>query len=202
MSVIAIDSKVLVLNRSFLPIHVTTVKRAFCLVYLGVAKFVDDQYKMFDYESWADLRLNENDESIGLVGRTIKVPRVILLQVYDRIPKKQIRFSRFNVFSRDRNTCQYCNKTFARVDLNLDHVIPRSKGGLTTWENIVCSCVECNRKKGGRSPEQARMKLVRQPKKPHWTECLNLSMKNRFYKEWKPFLNVIDFSYWNVELEQ
>lgn len=198
----ALQSRVLVLNRSYMPIHVTSVKRAFCLVFLGAAKIIDEEYQTFDFQSWSDLKLSTHEEGVGMVGKFIKVPRVILLQVYDRLPKKQVRFSRINVFTRDKNTCQYCGKQTVKNELNLDHVIPRAQGGKTTWENIVCSCIECNRQKGGRTPHQARMQLLKVPKRPHWTECLNLSMKNKFYKAWIPFLNVIDFSYWNVELEE
>ena len=197
---LTLDSKVLVLNRSFLPIHITPLKRAFCLLYLGVAKVVDEEYRMFDFQTWSELSVQSHQEKIGLVGKTVRVPRVILLQMYDKLPKKQIRFSRFNVYARDKNTCQYCGKTYSKVDLNLDHVVPRSQGGVTSWENIVCSCIECNRKKGGRTPREANMMLVREPKRPHWSECFYLTTHKRFYRQWKPFLNMIDFSYWNVEL--
>ncbi|MCB0308802.1 MAG: HNH endonuclease [Bdellovibrionales bacterium] len=198
----ALQSRVLVLNRSFMPIQITSAKRAFCMIYLGIAKAVDREYQTFDFESWAQLQIRQNDQAIGMIGKLVKIPRVILLQVYDRMPKKQIRFSRYNIFARDKNICQYCGKRFFRVDLNLDHVIPRSRGGETTWENIVCSCIACNRKKGGRTPKEASMKLVKIPKRPHWTECLNLKPNSPLLKEWLPFLNVVDFSYWTVELEK
>lgn len=198
----SLQARVLVLNRSFMPIQVTSVKRAFCMIYLGVAKAVDQEYQTFDFQSWTQLTIKQNDETVGMIGKAVKVPRVILLQIYDRLPKKQVRFSRYNIFSRDKNTCQYCGKKFHRAELNLDHVIPRSRGGETTWENIVCSCIGCNRRKGGRTPKEAGMVLTRSPKRPHWTECLNLSPKSTLFLEWMPFLNVIDFSYWNVELER
>ncbi len=195
------QTRVLVLNRSFVPIEVTSVRRAFCMVYAGVARVVDRQYQTFDFESWCALSVAAHDESIGTVGRLIRVPRVVLLQTYDRLPKKQIRFSRYNIFARDRSTCQYCGRKYAKSELNLDHVIPRALGGKTIWENIVCSCVNCNRKKGGRTPAQAGLKLVKAPGRPHWTQVLNLSSKHASYRDWLPFLNVVDFSYWNVELE-
>lgn len=197
-----LQSRVLVLNRAFMPIQVTSVKRAFCMIYMGVAKAIDQEYQTFDFETWSQLKISASDDSVGLVGRLVKVPRVILLQAYDRVPKKQIRFSRYNIFARDKNTCQYCGDRFVRADLNLDHVMPRSQGGQTTWENIVCSCIECNRRKGGRTPKQAGMELIRKPKRPHWTECLNLTPKHKLFREWIPFFDVVDFSYWNVELEK
>ena len=196
-----IHSNVLVLNKSFLPVQITTVRRAFCLLYAGIAKAVNSQYETFDYESWHQLSIERNDETIGLVDRVIKIPRVILLTAYDRVPKRRVRFSRHNIFARDKNTCQYCGKQFPRLDLNLDHIIPRSQGGTSTWENVVCSCHQCNRKKGGKTPEQARIKLISQPKRPAWTPPLNVSLREVMCKEWVPFLDfMVDVSYWNTEL--
>ncbi len=201
-AVSVLDTRVLVLNKVYLPVHVISAKRAFCMVFRGVAKFVDKEYRTFDFQSWAALSVATDDESVGMVGRVIRVPRVILLQTYDRLPKKQVRFSRFNIYARDKNTCQYCARRLPKGDLNLDHVIPRSRGGLTTWENVVCCCIACNRKKGGMTPAEAKMHLVRKPVRPHWAECLNISLRHPTYREWLPFLNIVDFSYWNVELEQ
>jgi hypothetical protein len=196
-----VQAHVLVLNKSFLPIHITSVRRAFCLLYAGLAKAVNSQYETFDFQSWQQLSIELNDETIGLVGRMIKVPRVILLVAYDRMPKRRVRFSRYNIFARDRNTCQYCGEDFARAELNLDHIIPRSQGGTSTWENVVCSCQECNRKKGGRTPDQAKMKLIAHPKKPAWTPPLNVVLREVIRKEWVPFLDfMVDVSYWNTEL--
>src|SRR5262245_42337931 len=134
-----LNTKVLVLNRSFLPIHITSVRRAFSLLYQGIAHAVSEQYQTFDFASWSELSVSLHDDSLGLVGRVIRVPRVILLVTYDRVPKRQVRFSRFNIYARDRNTCQYCAIRFSRAELNIDHVIPRSRGGMSTWENVVCS---------------------------------------------------------------
>jgi 5-methylcytosine-specific restriction endonuclease McrA len=196
-----VNSQVLVLNKSFLPVHITSVKRAFCLLYAGMAKAVNAQYETFDYESWSRITLERNDETIGLVDRVIKIPRVILLMAYDRVPKRRVRFSRYNIFARDKSTCQYCGHRFSRSELNLDHVVPRSQGGTSTWENVVCSCHECNRKKGGRTPAEARMKLIAHPHKPAWTPPFNLSMQQFVRKEWAPFLDfMVDVSYWNTEL--
>ena len=195
-----LNTKVLVLNRSYFPVHVTSVRRAFSLLYQGIAKAVDQQYRTFDYESWSALSASVHDETIGLIGRAIRVPRVILLVSYDRVPRRQVRFSRFNVFARDKNTCQYCGRRFSRNELNLDHVIPRSQGGLSTWTNIVCSCLRCNRVKGGRRPEEARMRLVKQPVQPEWTPFMLETFTFKRYQEWLPFLNEVDAAYWNTEL--
>src|SRR3979490_713635 len=105
-----LNSRVLVLNRSYLPVHVTSVKRAFALLYQGVAKAVDEQYHTFDFDSWRDLSIEVQHERLGIVDGFIRVPRVLLLTAYERVPKRHVRFSRFNIFARDGNTCQYCHK--------------------------------------------------------------------------------------------
>lgn len=195
-----IYSSVLVLNRSFFPVHLTTVRQAFCMLYRGAAMVVDSQYKTFDYESWSQVAVEHRDDAIGLVNRLIKIPWVIMLVAYDYIPKTQVRFTRANIFARDRNTCQYCGKGFIRNELSIDHVIPRSYGGKSIWDNVVCCCFTCNRNKGGRTPRQAHMKLLRQPRKPRWTPLNRLPLHHATRKEWLPFLNFIDISYWNTEL--
>lgn len=189
----------LVLNRAFFPIHITTVRRAFVMLYQGIVKAVNEQYETFTFEDWSELAVHSR-EQIGLINRMIRIPRVVLLTTYDRIPKRGIRFSRLNILLRDHHTCQYCRRRLPKVELNLDHVIPRSLGGLTTWENVVTSCHGCNRKKGGRTPESAGIHLMRKPFRPTSVPFLDLSMKRLRYTEWKPFLNIVDFSYWNVEL--
>lgn len=196
-----LSSNVLVLNRSFVPIHVTNLRHALCLMYRDIAKAVDSQFTLFDFESWSALSVAVNDEKVGLVDRPMRIPRVILLHFYDKIPRRILRFSRMNVYLRDRTTCQYCGKSFAKSDLNLDHVVPVSQGGKTIWENVVCSCIPCNIKKGGRTPEHARMHLLKKPMRPDWTLFFKLKTKNVLYEEWKPYLNMVDFSYWNVELK-
>lgn len=195
-----LNSKVLVLNRSYLPVHITSVKRAFSLLYQGVARAVDEQYRTFDFESWRDLSVEVHHERLGVVGGFIRVPRVLLLLAYERVPRRHVRFSRFNIFARDQNTCQYCGRHFPRTELNLDHVVPRSRGGLSMWENIVCSCHGCNRRKGGRTPEEAGMALVRRPRRPQWTPFCAEMFSLRRYSEWRPFLSTVDSAYWNTEL--
>lgn len=195
-----LSTKVLMLNRSYLPIHVTSVRRAFSLFYQGIARAVNEQYQTFDYKSWSDLAVSVNEESIGLVNRVVRVPRVILLVGYDRVPKRRVRFSRFNIYARDKCTCQFCGSKLPRQELNLDHVIPRSRGGTSTWENVVCSCHYCNRRKGGRTPQEAKMTLLRNPTRPKWTPFMQDTFNLSRYREWSPFLNMADASYWNTEL--
>ena len=174
------------------------MRRALSLLYQDIARAVDEQYRTFDFASWADLAAEE--DSIGLVDRAIRVPRVILLLAYDRVPRRYVRFSRFNIYARDQNRCQYCGRQFPRAELNLDHVVPRSKGGTSVWENVVCSCHRCNRLKGGRTPIEAGMRLIRQPRRPQWTPFMTETFSLRRYKEWLPFLSAVDAAYWNTEL--
>ncbi len=195
-----LNAAVLVLNRSYLPVHVTSVRRAFSLLYQGLARAVNEQYETFDFDSWSELSVRVNEEAIGTLAGMIRIPRVILLTAFDRVPKRHVRFSRLNIYARDRNTCQYCGQRSSRSELNLDHVVPRSKGGRSTWENVVCSCLECNRKKGGRTPAQAGLRLVRRPFRPRWTPVLGVLGGRDGYPEWRPFLSIVDAAYWNAEL--
>jgi len=186
-----LDSNVLVLNRSYLPIHVTSVRRAFSLIYQGTALAVNGRYETFDFDSWRCVEVN-GDGSVGTPDGAIRVPRVIVLQGYDRVPRRHVRYSRINIFARDNFTCQYCGSRPHRSKLNLDHVIPRALGGRTTWENVVCSCIDCNRRKGGRTPAQARLSLRRRPMKPSWTPMLTHIGTRIRYDEWRPFLHIAE----------
>lgn len=199
MATNALDARVLVLNKNFQPVAVTRAHRAFGLLFSGAAKALDAQFRTFDYDSWADLAADVGDDVIRTTLSSLKVPRVVVLQVYERVPRQQVRFSRQNVYLRDGFTCQYCAQHLPRHLLNLDHVIPRSQGGRTTWENVVCSCIRCNLKKGGRSPEQAGMRLLNRPVRPTWSS-LAPGRSQVPYKEWLPFLDPATASYWNTEL--
>ena len=196
-----LNTAVLVLNRNFQPIHVTNVKRAFSLLYQGVARAIDAQYRMYDFEDWAALAAT-NHEAITTVSTIIRVPRVVVLSAYEHLPKGRVRFSRLNIYARDADTCQYCGEKLPRSDLNLDHVVPRAQGGKTSWENVVCSCIGCNLKKGGRTPEQAGMALARKAVRPRWTPFFRGAQRRVTHREWLPFLSLADSSYWNVELSQ
>jgi 5-methylcytosine-specific restriction endonuclease McrA len=196
-----VDAHVLVLNRHFQPISVIGVRRALCMLYVGVARALDEHFRQLDFQSWAALSAELNDDTMGTVNRRIRIPRVLVLQAYDRVPVGRVRFSRHNIFLRDDHQCQYCAERFPRRGLNLDHVIPRSRGGKTNWENVVTSCVACNVKKGGRTPQEAGMRLVHKPRKPTWSELVRPHRLRARYREWLPFLDPVDATYWNTELE-
>jgi 5-methylcytosine-specific restriction endonuclease McrA len=196
-----LTSAVLVLNRHYQPVHVTNAKRAFSLLYSGVARALDREFRTFDFDDWAALSAEVGDDVVHTIDRVIVVPRVIVLQIYDRIPKTKVRFSRHNIYMRDGNTCQYCARCLPRTELNLDHVVPRSQGGRTTWENVVCCCIDCNLAKGARTPDQAGMRLHKTPTRPRWTPTFRAAGDKIRYREWIPFLDLANASYWNVELK-
>jgi 5-methylcytosine-specific restriction endonuclease McrA len=195
-----LESGVLVLNRVYQPVHVTSVRRAISLLYQGVARAVDEQFRLFDFQSWSELAAAAHQDVIRTVTRRIRIPRVIVLLTYEHLPKARVRFSRFNIYARDDSTCQYCGRRLPRSELNLDHVIPRSRGGSTTWENVVCSCVACNLRKGGRTPDEAGLRLKRAPSRPRWTPVFRSATRRAFYREWMPFLSMAEAAYWNTEL--
>jgi 5-methylcytosine-specific restriction endonuclease McrA len=203
----ALDGSVLVLNKFYMAVHVIPVRRAFCLLFKEIAEVItidDGQYASFNFTSWREVSLarasfrGPDDEFVRTVHFEIQVPRIIRLVAYDRLPKQKVKFNRRNIFARDGNRCQYCGRKFATSELSLDHVVPRSQGGRATWENIVCACLKCNVRKGGRTPREASMKLFREPVKPRTSPSLRLKLSHRKYRSWKAFL---DNAYWSVELE-
>lgn len=193
-----LDSSVLVLNRNWQPIHVTTVRRAFTLLYMGAAHVIGPDFALFDFESWSALAAAEGEGVIRTVHQVIRAPQVIMLQLYDRIPRARVRFSRLNIYARDQNQCQYCGARGSQTQLNLDHVVPRSRGGRTTWENVVCCCVPCNLRKAARTPQEAGMRLLKPPISPRWTPTFRA--RGTPPSAWLPFLGTASASYWNTEL--
>lgn len=196
-----ITGPVLVLNRSFVPVQITSIKRAICLAFKGFAKIVDDQYQLFDFDSWSELSVAMQEDRIHMTHSAIKVPRVIMLQFYDKLPRSHLRFSRQNIYLRDKNLCQYCGRNFSRSELNIDHVIPLSQGGKTQWANVVCSCIRCNHKKGGRTPEQAGLKLLTKPICPPYSLFMSVSPQPKLLDAWRIYMNPVDFAYWYLELK-
>jgi 5-methylcytosine-specific restriction endonuclease McrA len=203
----ALDGSVLVLNRLFMAVHVVSVRRAFCLLFKDLAEVVSvegGQFASYDFESWREVSeyrakfKGPDDDWVRTVNFEIQVPRIIRLLLYEKLPKQTVKFNRRNIFARDSNRCQYCGRKYPTTELSLDHVTPRRYGGQTTWDNIVCACIECNVRKGGRTPQEAHMKLVRPPEKPRRSPLLALKLTNSKYQSWKSFL---DNAYWSVELK-
>ncbi len=190
----ALASSVLVLNRSYQAVHVVGVRRAFRLLCRELAEVIDTedgQFVNYDFEGWRvrsqrRARHKRPDEDwIRAVHFEIQAPRVIRLLRYDRLPNRSLRLNRHTVFARDEHRCQYCGRRYPAGQLSLDHVVPRSRGGQTTWENVVCACLGCNVKKGGRTPQEARMHLVAKPTRPKRSPLLTLKLRNPKYAAWK-----------------
>ncbi|EMI44472.1 HNH endonuclease [Rhodopirellula sp. SWK7] len=197
MNARVLDTNVLVLNRFYMPIRVVNVRRALTLLYRECAEVIDcddGQYVSYDFGSWCELSQlaaadkQPGEEFLKAVDFEVKVPRIARLTRFDRMPAQTVRFNRRNLFARDEYRCQYCGKVEPVNKLSLDHVVPRSHGGATTWENIVCSCLRCNSRKGGRTPQQARMKLLTNPAKPRFNPLMTHSIDDPRYESWKTFL--------------
>jgi 5-methylcytosine-specific restriction endonuclease McrA len=202
-----LSSSVLVLNRFYMAVHVINVRRAVGLLFRELAEVIhleEGQYANYDFSTWLEISQlkaaykDPHDDFIQGVNFQLQVPRVIRLLSFDRVPKQVLRFNRRNLFARDGNHCQYCGQGFPTSELSLDHVVPKSRGGETSWENIVCACVACNVRKGGRTPQEAHMKLIRHPVKPKRSPLLAVKLGNPKYESWKTFL---DNAYWSVNLK-
>jgi 5-methylcytosine-specific restriction endonuclease McrA len=194
-----LDSNVLVLNRLFQAVHVTSVRKAFALLYKGQVRAVEPDYSTYSFENWRDIPPQAHDEFISTPAYRIRIPRVVQLLHFDALPRHEVRFTRKNIYFRDRNRCQYCGSRLPLKDLNLDHVVPLSRGGRSTWDNVVCCCLECNTRKGNRLPEESGLELLKAPERPRWHPLVRLSLSHRRYEVWKNFL---DLAYWNVELAE
>ena len=209
----ALGANVLVLNRFYQAIRVVNVRRAFSLLCRELAEVVhierdestgQSRWQNFDFDGWREISAlkaefePDGHDWIHTVRFQIAVPRIIRLLGYDKLPRQEVKFNRRNIYARDGNKCQYCGRRMPTTELSLDHVVPKSQGGRSNWENIVCCCVKCNVKKGGRTPEQARMHLITKPIKPKRSPVINIRLADERYSSWKQFL---DTAYWSVELK-
>jgi len=169
---------VLLLNITYEPLRIINWKKAITMLCLGKVEVIEEYH-----------------EEIHSISFTIKLPSVIRLLKMVKRPKSPVKFSRHNIYARDRYRCQYCGNRFPIEDLTYDHVLPRSRGGKTEWENIVTCCIECNRNKGGRVPAETSMKLIRKPKRPTWVPAIRITIGFREIPQtWR------DYLYWHIEL--
>ena len=194
--------KVLVLNKSWTAIGVVTLEKALKKVGSNYkdgtpkARIIDcsNDFQMLTWEDWSLLRPKEGEEGMRSVNAIFRIPEVIQYSRYDKLGPQTVHYNRRTIYRRDNNICQYCNKKKPGSELSLDHVIPRCQGGLTTWDNIVVACTDCNAKKAGRTPKEAGMKLLSVPKKPSY----NFYPGDVRVKSWEQFLGE---AYWLTELE-
>lgn len=165
----------LVLNRSWRPVHVTTVRRALCMVFRESARIVcPESLQTYCFDSWLEVPIQDPSVAIRSPRVAIAAPEIILLANYNRVPCHVAPFTRRNLFLRDDYTCQYCARRGPSNHLSVDHVRPRSRGGSTSWENCVLACVRCNARKANHTPKEAGLRLLRAPTRPRWTPYLNL----------------------------
>jgi 5-methylcytosine-specific restriction endonuclease McrA len=201
------------LNAHYAALRIIGARRAFSLLFKQdrwakpIAEIVsveDGRFVSYDFDDWRELSEfrrefePEQHDWVRTVRFHIAVPRIIRVLTFSRVPKQQVKLNRRNIYARDHNKCQYCGKRFSTSELSLDHVIPRSQGGDNSWHNVVCCCVKCNVRKGGRTPQQAGLKLVKDPVRPRRSPVINISLSKSKYSSWQQFL---DHAYWNVELK-
>ena len=189
--------RVLVLNRLWQAVNIVGVPRAFSLLlqdHAQVINTVDGSFQMMDSNQWLELnesnRPSDDEAFVQTVRLRIRVPKVLLLRHYDQLPAQEVKFSRENLFERDSYRCQYCGNAFKAELLNMDHVIPRDRGGRTSWENIVTSCIKCNSKKANRLPHQASMHLIRKPERPRWRPFISSLIGQSYDNDWDHFLKL------------
>lgn len=186
-----LNGNVLVLNRSWVAVHIASAKRALTLLYVGSARAVHPHdYSLYEFEKWVDLSQDGlGGQYIYTPNFRIRVPEVILLGGFNDFIRREVRFSRQSVFERDANTCQYCRKHFPRSQLTIDHVVPQSRGGADAWDNLVVACLRCNIRKGNRTPDEAGMPLVRKPRKPAWLPHFGARLPDDLVSVWEHFVD-------------
>ncbi|MFA5790753.1 MAG: HNH endonuclease [Caldisericia bacterium] len=197
-------SEVLVLNRNFYAIHVAHWQHAMSLLFKEHAYVIDNDFQKWNFSEWVELsKMMDNHPAgyIHTVSLKIAIPEVIALSLYDELPVTDVKFTRKNIYRHYAHKCCYCGNKFGTEDLNLDHVLPSSRGGETNWANIVLSCIPCNTKKGSHTPAEAGLKMFYQPSKPAWhpSYCLGIKTHINICESWKKFINKI---YWDGELER
>ncbi len=195
---------VLMLNRSFYAIQVTTWERALSLLYLDRASVVDDDYGVHDFKDWLELSKRIKESPAGFIhtpSLRLAIPEVIALKFFDKVPRQGVPFTRRNIYEHYGRRCCYCGKAFSSSDLNLDHVVPVSRGGTTDWGNIVTACLPCNLRKGSRTPQESGMRLLIPVSRPRFRRGLTLLLRSPvgLRRSWQRF---IDRAYWDSRIEE
>jgi len=197
------SSDVLVLNRNFCAVHIANWQRAVSLVYIEHARVVDEEYRTYNFADWREFSQLIHDHPSGFVSTPtfrIAIPEVIVLQRYDKMPAGEVKFTRRNIYEHYGHRCCYCGHKYSTQELNLEHVLPKSRGGKTDWANIVTACIPCNLRKADKLPHEAGMHLLLKPSKPKWRGSASLVLKAPFKMKasWQRFIDTV---YWNTELE-
>ncbi len=185
-----LQMSVLVLNRNWMPIAVSTVADAIGHLYTGGATVVDHEtFITYTWDDWAERGVRPDRPFVpGARDFKFECPEVIVLAEYDKVPQRTVNYSKSAVFKREHNCCAYCGEQFEKKELTIDHVVPRSQRGRTTWENCVASCRKCNETKADRTPKQAGMRLRVDPKKPSWMAYRRLAELAATRPAWQPFV--------------
>jgi 5-methylcytosine-specific restriction endonuclease McrA len=185
----------LVLNRLWQAVNVVGVERAFSLLALEHAQVIyaeDGSFRLFDADAWFSFSTepppSAGSRLIHTVNQSVRVPSVLLLRNYDRMLLREMKFNRQNLFERDGYRCQYCGNSFVAKKLNMDHVVPRDRGGKTSWENVVTSCIRCNSRKGNRDPGEADMLLLREPVRPRRRPFVSFLYGRPIEDSWRHFV--------------
>lgn len=183
---------VLVLNRNWQAISVITAADALCQMASGSATGLDvhgpDSMAPVQWKDWLQLPVRDCDRAVGTARGPIRMPTVLVLARYDRVPLKRPKFSARALRERDGNRCQYTGRVLAPGEGNIDHVLPRSRGGHTTWQNCVLACRDVNSKKADRTPEEAGLRLLRAPQPPRALPATAWLRNVKRLPDWEPFL--------------
>lgn len=197
----SLQNPTLVLNKGWMPVNITTAYDAVKLTFAGKSKVIDPflDFQQFTWTDWEKLRPKNGEQVIRSGDLEFRIPWVIILNKYDKIHDRGVNFSRRELYRRDDYQCQYCGCRPGTKELSVDHIIPRSKGGQTTWENCVLACIECNIKKADHTLKEVGMALLKKPFKPRHN--LYKGSRNRMPLAWKSWQHLISEAYWEIELE-
>lgn len=195
---------ILVLNAAWQPISVASVRRGFMKVFSGNAKLLDTEtYLQHDFESWANLVVKDHNYIKHQTG-IIRLPEVMVLTNFSKFPEREVKLTRRNLLIRDDFSCQYTGKKLSPKEATIDHIIPESRGGKMSWDNVVIASLEANAKKADRTPQEARMRLLKTPVQPKWSPIYSrfskLAARGNYPDSWNNFISlssegVLDIKY-------
>ena len=195
---LVLSQPTLVLNKGWFAIDTTSVRHALGMLYSGAAKAIrPETYEVHCFDTWADIAVLPEEPCVRTVSLRIRIPEVIVLTRYDRVPTFHVPFSRRNLYRRDKYTCQYCGGRPGSQELSVDHVMPQSRGGRSDWNNCVLACTSCNHRKANCTPQEAGMKILKLPKAPSWSPLLEVPVA-RVRQSWEKF---VSDRYWDLPLE-